>query len=283
MATTSRFDSPNSLNEALNLLSSQDYSMLAGGTDFYPALRDQRPEGNILDVTKIEALRVIERDQEYLRIGAGTTWSDIINADLPSAFDGLKLAAREIGSVQIQNRATLVGNICNASPAADGVPPLLTLDAIIRLSSVNGERDIPLASFITGNRRTVIRSDELVTAILIPRHTISGHSTFLKLGARTYLVISIAMVAARIEINDKNIITSAAISIGACSLVAKRLTILENALIGKPSSFKLLDLLHTHHLDDLSPIDDVRASASYRKEAALELTRRALSKLLEDQ
>jgi len=122
---------PESLDAALALLEGGGV-LLAGGTDVYPALRDGAPPAAMIDLTGVAALRGISRDGRGWRIGAATTWTDVIRADLPPSFDGLKLAAREVGSVQIQNAGTVAGNICNASPAADGVPALLTLEAAIR-------------------------------------------------------------------------------------------------------------------------------------------------------
>ncbi len=122
-----------------------------------------------------------------------------MRADLPPLFDGLKLAAREVGGAQIQNRGTLAGNICTASPAGDGMPNLMALDAQVELASLPGRRVIPAGDFIASYRRTVCRPDEIVTAILIPKRSRATRGHFLKLGARKYLVISIVMVAGVIE------------------------------------------------------------------------------------
>ncbi len=264
------------LNNALEVLASGDWTLLAGGTDFYPALRDQPAQGKLLDLSMLSELRIIEPEGDNLRIGAGVTWSDVINADLHSAFDGLKLCAREIGSIQIQNRATLVGNICNASPAADGVPTLLTLDAIVEISSLQGMRRVPLSEFIIANRQTLLKCGEMVTALLIPNNAIEGRSSFLKLGARKYLVISISMVATRLLFDTQNCITKAAIAVGSCSLVAQRLQKLEEDLMGANRK-NLEKHVSEEHLSCLAPIDDVRASADYRVSATLTLIRRAIS------
>jgi len=128
--------------------------ILAGGTDVFPSLQDRPLVGRVLDISGIAELRQITQNDDNWSIGAAVSWRDVIRAALPPAFDGLKAAAREVGSWQIQNRATLVGNICNASPAADGVPALLTMDAAVQLQSSRGSRVIPLSSFITGNRKT---------------------------------------------------------------------------------------------------------------------------------
>src|SRR5439155_3336986 len=133
--------------------------------------------------SRVQGLRGISKDSGHYRIGAATTWSDIIRAKLPPAFEALKQAAREVGSVQIQNRATIGGNLCNASPAADGVPPLLALDAEVELISTQPTRRLPLSEFIRGNRRTALRPDEILAAIIIPQQEVPGTatSTFLKL------------------------------------------------------------------------------------------------------
>jgi CO/xanthine dehydrogenase FAD-binding subunit len=267
---------PRSMAEALPLLATGAWTVLAGGTDYFPALRDRPSEGHILDITGIQDLRGIREDADYWRIGALTTWSDIIAADLPPAFDALKQAGREVGSVQIQNRATVAGNLCNASPAADGVPPLMILDAEIVLTSSAGARQLALSAFIHGNRATALSPGEIVTEILIPKSSGAGSSDFVKLGSREYLVISIAMVAARLAVNSRGSIDAAAISVGACSALARRLTGLEARLIGRPATPDAEAIVSITDFSELTPIDDVRAPAAYRMDAAVELVRRAL-------
>jgi len=269
------FERPTSVDEASRLLAETPFAIVAGGTDFYPGLRDQWPAGPVMDISAIEGLRGITEEPEHWRIGALTTWTDLIEHPLPRAFDALKLSAREVGSVQIQNRATIAGNLCNASPAADGVPPLLILDARIELASGSGRRTIELGEFIQGNRRTARRADEIVTAILLPNGSTSGVSHFLKLGARKYLVISIAMVAARLNISAEGTVVDAAVSVGSCSEVALRLGALEEALVGKPVD-DLASHVTAEHVSTLTPIDDVRASGQYRRDAAQELLRRSI-------
>src|SRR5713101_3478351 len=143
--------------------------VLSGGTDFYPALGDRIAQEPVMDISGLRELRGISNDANYIRIGGLTTWTEIIETPLPRCLDALKSTAREVGSVQIQNRGTVAGNLCNASPAADGVPPLLALDAEVELMSQAGARRMPLTEFIVGNRKTLRRSDELLTAVLIPR------------------------------------------------------------------------------------------------------------------
>jgi len=211
-----------------------------------------------------------------LRIGAAATWTDVIRADLTPAFDALKQAAREVGSVQIQNAGTVAGNICNASPAADGVPPLLALDAQVELASAaRGTRVVPVQNFITGVRETILAADELVTAIIVPRPPANMVSGFEKLGSRRYLVISIVMSAANIVLDPAGRIAEARVAVGSCSAVAQRLGKLEADLIGQdPSAVSLSN----EHLAPLAPIDDVRGSAAYRIEAARHQIARAIQK-----
>jgi CO/xanthine dehydrogenase FAD-binding subunit len=231
----------------------------------------------VLDVTAVGELRGIRQDSRGFRIGACTSWSEIRDAALPPAFDALRAAAAEVGGRQIQNAATIGGNLCNASPAADGVPPLLALDAEVELASAAGRRRLPLADFLRGPRATARGPGELLTAVLVPAAAARGRSAFLKLGARRYLVISIAMVAARLVI-DGGRVREAALAVGACSPVAVRLPACERRLVGAPAGSGLARHIATAEVAAaLSPIADVRARAGYRAEAAAELLRRAVA------
>jgi CO/xanthine dehydrogenase FAD-binding subunit len=268
---------PRYLEEALAALA-RPHTVLAGGTDFYPARVGRAIDEDVLDIGGIAALRGITVDDSGWRLGATTTWSELIEADLPPLFDGLKQAAREVGGRQIQNAGTLAGNLCNASPAADGVPCLLTLDAEVEIAGPAGRRLLPLRQFITGTRRTALAPGEIAVAIHVPRPRHHARGAFLKLGARRYLVISIAMAAAVVEIADGKV-ASARVAVGACSPVAERLPELETALLGAPIDRRLADRVEASHLLPLSPIDDVRGSAFYRRDAVVTLLRRLLRDL----
>jgi len=265
---------PTNLNEALQALA-HPCTVLAGGTDFYPARVGRAIDENVLDITAIAALRGIAAQPDGWRLGATTTWSELIDAELPPLFDGLKQAAREVGGRQIQNAGTLAGNLCNASPAADGVPPLLALDAEVELAGRAGVRRLPVSAFITGNRRTVLAPGELLVAVHVPKPGRIARSAFLKLGARRYLVISIAMAATTLEV-EADRIAAARIAVGACSAVAQRLPALEAALVGAPLDHRLADRVEAAQLAPLSPIDDVRGSAGYRSDAVVTMLRRLL-------
>jgi len=272
-----RYARPRSVEEALGLLAEGRWRMLAGGTDFYPALGAAPLTQDVLDLSRLGAeLAGISETASHHVIGALTCWTDIARADLPPAFDALRQAAREVGSPQIQNRATVAGNLCNASPAADGVPPLLALDAEVELRSQGCRRLAPLAAFVLGNRRTALAAGEVMTAIRVPKTAARGRSAFVKLGARRYLVISIAMAAARILVGADGRVAHAAVAVGACSPVARRLPGLETALVGMQAAALSPEIVDERHLEGLTPIDDVRGTAAYRLAAVREIVGRAL-------
>ncbi|MAD91695.1 MAG: xanthine dehydrogenase [Gammaproteobacteria bacterium] len=276
------YERPNTLDEALSLLKNSPRKILAGGTDVYAALGDHNNLQNVLDITAISGLSGIEDKGDHWRIGASSTWSDLIDADLPRSFDCLKLAAREVGGIQIQNAGTIAGNLCNASPAADGVPPLMATNASVELSSVHGQRIMKLKDFIIGPRQTELAQNELMSAILLPKYNENSVSSFLKLGSRKYLVISISMVAVLIEPEKNNTINDIGISVGSCSAVACRLSKLEDKLRGcnldQISSIKFEE----EFFSPLTPIDDIRSTGKYRFEASMELVNRAIFKCVDN-
>jgi len=281
------FVRPARLGEALLALEAgapggSPWVIVAGATDHYPTRVGRAPVEDVLDVTAIDRLRGIAAVDGGWRIGALTTWTDLVETPLPPLFDGLKTAALAVGGLQIQARGTVVGNVCNASPAADGMPNLLALDAQVELMARGGARIVPIGDYVTGNRRTTRRADELVTGLFVPAPLpgTTARSVFEKLGSRAYLVISIAMVAAVIEIDDSGRIARARISVGACSEVAQRLPGLEAELLGHPASAAMAKLVRPEHLAHLTPIDDVRGSSAYRRDAAATLVRRSLERVL---
>ncbi len=246
------YQRPSELNEALALMAQGTWQVMAGGTDIFPARAHRAAWGNPmdanwLDITAIPEMRGITQAGGFWRIGAATSWAALRDAELPPGFDALREAARQVGGRQVQARGTIGGNLCNASPAADGVPPLLLLDAEVELASQGGRRRLKLADFILGNRRTARAADELLLALHVPAGPAQSRSVFLKLGARAHLVISIVMVAANAE---------GRVAVGSCSEVAR--------LWGEGA---------------LTPMDDVRGTAAYRHAAAAELVARAQASL----
>jgi N-methylhydantoinase B len=274
---------PSSLAEALAIRARRPVTVLAGGTDVYPARANRVGWGDmrrddILDISAISELKGIAEEPGRFRLGALTTWAEMRRAALPPALAGYQKAARDVGGAQVQNRGTLVGNICTASPAGDGIPCLLSLDAEVELASGRGRRVVPIAQFIDGYRHTVCAPDELVTAILVPKLPDGARSDFIKLGARRYLVISIVMVAAVLATDAAGTVIHARVAVGACSAVAQRLLELERALLGQPLA-AASDLVAAGHLAPLSPIDDVRGSGVFRAAAAVDVVRDLLAGL----
>src|SRR3954452_12088791 len=220
---------PTRLTEALALLADAlaPPLLLAGGTDIYPARAAaeawMRPiDRPLLDLSALPELAGIEDRGDHHRIGAMVTWAALRDAALPPWFDALRQAASQVGGAQVQNRATLVGNLCNSSPAADAVPPLLALDAEVELASLGGVRRLALGEFLRGNRQTALAPGEIATAMIVPKVAPDAVARFEKLGARASLVISSVMVATVIEA-EAGRIARARIAIGACSPVAQRL------------------------------------------------------------
>jgi CO/xanthine dehydrogenase FAD-binding subunit len=275
---------PDRLESALTELARAPCTVVAGGTDVYAGVDAQPRDRPLLDVSRLPGMRGIEvaPGTGEVRIGALATWSDVMRTALPPQLRALAQAAGEVGGVQIQNRGTVGGNLCNASPAADGVPPLLALDARVQLSSLRGQRELPVDHFVRGNRRTALAADELLTAIVIPGRSSRAVSTFLKLGHRRYLVISIAMLAVAIDFDARDHVSACGIAVGACSAAARRLTDLENALVGiarADVAAVARERLAADALAPLTPIDDVRATRTYRLDALRSLLQRALAEL----
>ena len=265
------FARPVELFEAV-VLAAQGYRLLAGGTDVYPGAGRQIA-GDVLDLTALADLRGFDTSNG-LRIGACTTWSEIAEAALPQALHGLQRAALQVGGRQIQNAGTIGGNICNASPAADGIPPLLALDTELEFASVAGHRRIRLEQALHGPRTLARTPGEILVALHIPPSALTGVSAFQKLGARSHLVISIVMAAVNLGI-DAGTIQRASIAVGSCAPTARRLRELEQSLIGMPLDRVRIDPELV--IRALSPIDDIRATAGYRKTAAVTLLRRLIS------
>ncbi len=267
---------PCGLDAALAALASGPRTILAGGTDIFPAHVGGASAQDILDISALPGLRQIGVFRDHVWIPALATWTDVIAAGLPSPCDALARAARQVGGPQIQNQGTVVGNLVNASPAADGFPCLLAADAEVEIASAHHRRRVKVDDFVTGARRTILRPDEMVLGLRVPRDPAPVRARFEKLGARRYLVISIVIVAAVARFSQDGSIASARIAVGACGARARKLPALEAALRGR---FPDPALVQPEYLGPLAPIDDIRGSAAYRHAAALELARRAVAGL----
>lgn len=283
-----QYERPTHIEGVLDLLAEggDAWSLLAGGTDVFPVLTHETTWSGpcprrILDLTAVAELDGITETDSAYRIGALVCWSELASNKFPAYFDCLREAAIEVGGVQIQNRGTVVGNLCNASPAADGVPALLALDAEVELTSTEGSRTLPVHDFVVGNRRTALRPDEFVSNVIVPKRPERSRSHFLKLGSRRYLVIAIASVAVVVQTDDAGRISDVALAIGACSEVPLRIAALEASLVGLEFGPAVRDRVLDYPFTELSPIDDVRATGEYRQRAAKLLSARAFDALVE--
>jgi CO/xanthine dehydrogenase FAD-binding subunit len=252
-----------SLDEALGILRDEQRTPIAGATDVYVALNfGTLAPRRFLDIWALDELRTISIHEDRLVIGALTTYSSLIQSHLVNErVPMLVEASRLVGGVQIQNRGTLGGNIANGSPAADGVPVLSATDTTIVLRSIDGERRVPVNSYYTGYRKTVMRPDELIVAIEIPR--VEGKQWFRKVGTRAAQAISKIVMAAVRSPSPK-------ISLGSVAPTVIRVPQTEAALAAGSSIDEAVEILGR----EIVPIDDVRSTADYRRRVSMNLLRR---------
>lgn len=264
---------PKTLEEAL-AAKAEDPSLVpyAGGTDWMVNRREDTP---LLFLNYIPALREIRRDENGLAIGACCTYTDLLESGaIPSI---LGQAAVEVASPAIRNLGTLGGNICNASPAGDTLPPLYVLDARVRLASARGKRELPLASFIQGVRKTALAPDEILESIIIPQAEYT-RSYYKKVGARSAVAISKASFAGLMSVQGGRI-AAIPMAFGSVAITVVRRPEIESSLTGKTVKelSKLKDELAAEYGPYILPIDDQRSTASYRRQICLSLLKDFLS------
>jgi CO/xanthine dehydrogenase FAD-binding subunit len=252
-----------SLDDALGILRDEKRTPIAGATDVYVSLNfGTLTTDRFLDIWGLDELRTISTHNDRLVIGALTSYSALIQSHIVAEHVPMLVdASRVVGGVQIQNRGTLGGNIANGSPAADGVPVLVATDADVVLRSASGERRVPITQFYTGYRATVMRPDELITAIEIPR--VEGKQWFRKVGTRAAQAISKIVMAAVRSDNPR-------IALGSVAPTVIRVPKTEAALASGSSIDEAAEILAT----EIVPIDDVRSTADYRRQVTVNLLRR---------
>jgi CO/xanthine dehydrogenase FAD-binding subunit len=268
-----------SLALALERLGAGGVTVIAGGTDYYPSRVGRPADAALLDIADLPELRGITGEIDHWRIGAAATWADLLDAPLPAAFDGLRQAAREVGGLQIQNAGTIGGNLCNASPAADGIPALLALDAIVELRSSAATTTVPLSSFILGPRRTrrtpgPTRHRRPGSASAASRHQPFREARRAPLpGDLDRDGLGLPGSERRREDHRRPRRRGRVFARwrGACRRW-------KSASSARRSVAGLGGLVAHDHLAPLSPIDDVRASRAYRLDAA----RTVVARLLDD-
>ena len=280
---------PPTLPEALTILASEPgrYTPIAGGTELMVALSAGRLlQKQLLSLQSLHELRFIEVQPDTITLGAATTFTDIRrNSTIAADLSLLTQAASWTGSIANQNRGTLGGNIVNASPAADTPPALLAYDATLTLISSTGTRTLPYREFHLGYKKTVLRPDELLFSITVPRAYAGYRSYIRKVGTRNAQAISKVALAALARI-DQPTQTIADIRIGAASLreTSTRCTATEQAILSQPLTRATLPtLIHnarTALATEARPIDDIRSTARYRATVAANLLEEFLNTLL---
>lgn len=273
------YTAPASLAEALRMKKERgaDARVIAGGTDLILRMRDEvLSPSTLIDLRRISLDRVVYSGDE-MRLGAFVSLSQLLESDdMERFFPALSAACREFAGPPIRNRATLGGNIVNASPAADLVPPLIAYDATIVLSSSEGDRILPLVEFFVGPGQSVIERDEILTEIRLRVMPPLSAATFIKLGQRRSMAISQVNMTTRLSIDESSVVSQARIVLGAVAPVPMRAVAAEQIISGKALSEELLCAAAQKAREEITPISDVRASHSYRMEMTEALVRRAL-------
>lgn len=270
---------PHTLDAALAQLAARPRRVVCGATDCFadPALVPDRHEW--VDIGAIDALRGMAREDGRVRIGAAVTWDAICQtAWLP---DALRDAAAGVGSRQIRVQGTLGGNLCHASPVADGVPPLLALDAEVELASMRGVRRLALRDFLLGSRRTALAQDELMLAAIFAQPGERDRTAFLRYTNRDGMALGVVSAAVHLRMGQGDMLERAAIAVGGATGVPSRMTELEAALTGR-HPHDLSRLIEAADLSGLSPIDDCRATADHRLHLARLAIARAVDRCIEE-
>lgn len=275
---------PATLDEAVALLGRYDgkASVLAGGTDLLVEIKEQlrRPD-QIIDIKKIPAMAQLAYHPDHgLKIGALVTTRQIETSPIVlEKYPGLAQAVRELGSIQIRNRATLAGNICRASPSADTLPPLMADRARVTLYGPRGSRTLALEAFFTGPGKTVMQPDELMTEIALPPPPPHTGKAYIKHGRRKAMELATVGVAVSVTLQE-NRFKEVDIVLGAVAPTPIRAVAAEALLRGHVRDEKTIEQAAKIAMGEAKPISNVRASADYRREMVAVLTRRALQQAL---
>ena len=279
-----RFDylAPTSLREAVEMLrENPEASPLAGGTDLLVQIKERhRAVSAVMSLKRVRELHECV-DNGALTIGSAVTAGRIAGDPLVQQdYTALAAGAGLIGSVQIQNMATVGGNLCNASPSADAAPPLLALDARAVIASASGERILPLADFFLGPGKTALKPGELLKAIQVPRPAANSGSFYYRHTPRARMDIAVVGAAAALTLDADGRIAAAGIALGAVAPTPIRAFQAERVLIGEMPSEALFARAGAAAMAESAPIDDLRASADYRRHLVNILTQRALRQAL---
>jgi len=274
---------PETITELKENLSQPGARILAGGTDIVPRMRQSKFSASILvDTSGVDAMRFIEDQGSEIVLGALTTHQEVSDsALLKNIIPALVTAAESIGCQQTRCRGTLGGNIANASPAADTLPPLLIFDATLLLQNLGGERRIQLEKFLLGPGKTDLQEGEFIHSISFKPMIGSCGSAFIKVGKRSGMAVSVVNAAVAVELNDKGKISDIRIALGSVAPTVIRCRKIEQSLIGKEPAPELMKEIHEACKEEISPITDIRSSEEYRDHAAAVIIHRALENAVE--
>ncbi len=274
---------PASLEEAVRLLSElgPDAKVIAGGTDLVVKMRAGLVSPrHVVDLSRLTEIRFIRDGGDRLKIGAGTTLWEIENSeDVARGVPVLREAVEEMASWHVKTTATIGGNLCNASPAADTAPPLMVHDATLVVVGPEGRREVPIGEFFTGPGQTVLGVGEILVEVVVPKMRQGQGAAFEKLTVREG-ALSIASAAALVEISGGRFV-DARVALGAVAPTPIRALKVERALKGRPATREVLRSASREAKADIKPITDVRGSREYREEMSVVLVRRALERAVE--
>ena len=277
-----KYISSKTKEEALEILEQEksEVCIVAGCSNVLPYIKDRKlPAKLLLNISDIEELNYIKNSEDKIYIGAGTTISDLINSKIiKEECNILYQAAEQFADPTVRNRATIGGNLADASPAADTAPPLLALNAVLEAESMNKKREISLKDFFLGPRKTVLHDDEMITSIKIKNYPINKNGCFIKLGLRQAMAISVATIAMVLEV-EKNRVKDIRIAMGSVAPIPLRLFKTEEFLKSREISDDLIKEAMQKVREEVKPIGDVRASAEYRRYVSGILFKRAFKKL----
>ncbi len=281
------YNAPETMQDLMDLISTHGpfAKIVAGCTDFIPSIRTGRwrfdPGLNLIDISKIKALNRIENKEDILKIGAGVTLTQILTSPVVRAScPVLTQAVEQMASLQVRNTATMGGNLCMASPAADTAPPLLVSDAWVLIQDAQGSTSVPVVDFFTGPGQSILTPGQVLTHICIPKIKAKESAGFRKIGTRTAVIISIVSAAVKIRM-DGDLCETARIAFGSVAPTPVRVAAAEQFLAGKPLEKRVIEKCAGMAADEISPITDLRASAVYRKDVAETLVKRCIMDCLE--
>jgi carbon-monoxide dehydrogenase medium subunit len=281
-----RFDlaTPSSVDECLKLLAERgrDTKLVAGGTDLLVQMKNGvvKP-ARVIDLSGIPDLRVLAPDDgRGLRVGAAVTARRLeLDPTVRATYAALGESGALVGSVQVRNLATVGGNICNAAPSADMAPPLVALEADAVIAGPSGRRRVPIASFFTGVRRTVLAPDELLFEFVVPAPGPRSGGSYLRHTPRRELDIAVVGVASQLTLAD-GVCAKARIALAAVAPTPVRAEVAERALEGQRLTPQLIERAATLAVEAARPISDQRGSADFRRHLVRVLTRRTLTTAL---